>query len=438
MSSFKKIEFDLYVAIDAIDIEKIHEIHLNNPDLMNNSARARDLLLELAVTKQHGKVAKLIVNSLHDVQFEVELEHHFQKVLYNEDLTLAKFMLEKGVKLSVYEWRDSVWNKIFSVKEMLMLLIKYGLDVGFQNKLGQNLLHIFFNSINQRYCNPIDTVEILLNAGVSLDKLDNNGYSPFHSAVLSEHLELVSYLIKKGASVDLKINIGGYFPLFLAAHRNNVNLINLLISNGADINAKSAAGTTALHAACDNHCKNAIFFLIQKGASVSAEDNRSRTPFSILIAKRFWEKNCSKVIIREIAKQKLFGTSAISKIDMNLIQAKPEYQKYLHNCIMELSKMASTQFYPPYSYSSIFDMTGNIKKLANLTRNKEFVRKFKKQLSFLRYKNDLLRIYQEATELRDNLENVHSRLSSMFGDILPDLVISKVSESLTVEDLPLK
>lgn len=36
--------------------------------------------------------------------------------------------------------------------------------------------------------------------------------------------------------------------------------------------------------------------------------------------------------------------------------------------------MANTKFYQPYSYYSVLEMSSNIKKLAILTKNDEFVK----------------------------------------------------------------
>lgn len=439
MSSFEYEEHELCLAIEELDIEKIQGMHLDNPELINNSYRAKELLLSLAADQQEKKVVQLFVGFLKVVKFgeHDRLEEYFEKVLYNCDIWMAEFLLNNGAKVAVQKWKDSVWNQIFSDKEILSLLLKNGLDTKFHNKLGQNLLHIFFNYINVKFQDPMEIVEILLNAGVPFDEPDNNGYSPLHSAILSEHIELISYLIKKGADVNKKTIIGQFFPLYLAARRDNTDLIDLLLSNGAEINAKTIIGVTALHVACDNNCKQSIYFLIHKGADVSVEDNNGRTPFSILVSKRFWESNGSKIIIKEIARQKFFGSCSVSKVDTDLINTRYEWKNYLNNCIKELSRMARIKFYPPYSYISVLNMSNNLKKLANLTKNKEFVKEFKANSSFPRYKNELMRIFREAIALRDRSEATYSRLIYIFNNFLPDTVIRKLLENLTVEDLPM-
>lgn len=46
-------------------------------------------------------------------------------------------------------------------------------------------------------------------------------------------------------------------------------------------------------------------------------------------------------------------------------------------------------------------------------------------------------ILKEAFQVKNELETVQSRLKSMFGNFIPDIVMRKLAENLTSEDLPL-
>lgn len=60
---------------------------------------------------------------------------------------------------------------------------------------------------------------------------------------------------------------------------------------------------------------------------------------------------------------------------------------------------------------------------------------FEADLSIHYYKNDLQNILDEAIALRDKTMMVHSKLNSIFHDILPDVVTGK-STNLIYEDFP--
>lgn len=98
--------------------------------------------------------------------------------------------------------------------------------------------------------------------------------------------------------------------------------------------------------------------------------------------------------------------------------------------------MSTRKFYTIHTYHSVLKMSKNLKKLANFTRNKEFRRSFLKNFSFAIYKKDLMDIFNEALEIKDELMTIESKLLDAFGDSLPDTVIRKLTNHLNVEDLP--
>lgn len=69
-------------------------------------------------------------------------------------------------------------------------------------------------------------------------------------------------------------------------------------------------------------------------------------------------------------------------------------------------------------------------------KNEEFVKKFEQNLSFSYYGNELRRHFDEAILVRDKSLVVESSLNFTFGNFFPKLVLNKLAENLTVEDLP--
>lgn len=56
---------------------------------------------------------------------------------------------------------------------------------------------------------------------------------------------------------------------------------------------------------------------------------------------------------------------------------------------------------------------------------------------FPHYEKDLQKVFDEAIEIYNEMLTVVSRLKSIFGDCLPDLVIEKLSGNLLATALPL-
>ena len=60
------------------------------------------------------------------------------------------------------------------------------------------------------------------------------------------HLEIVKFLLEKGASIDSK-NDYGSTPLHLASMKGHLEIVKLLLGEGANIDAKDENGSTPLH-----------------------------------------------------------------------------------------------------------------------------------------------------------------------------------------------
>lgn len=59
-------------------------------------------------------------------------------------------------------------------------------------------------------------------------------------------MEIVSFLLEKGATVD-PTNRNGSTPLFLAALRGHLNVAQMLVNNSANVNAQNNDGFAPIH-----------------------------------------------------------------------------------------------------------------------------------------------------------------------------------------------
>ena len=92
------------------------------------------------------------------------------------------------------------------------------------------------------------------------------GDTPLMRAINGEHVDVVKFLISKGANVDYKQS-DTQTPLSLAAQLGNVEIVNALIEGGAtDLNVPGAR--TPLMHACIFGYPNVVQVLINAGADV--------------------------------------------------------------------------------------------------------------------------------------------------------------------------
>ncbi len=89
----------------------------------------------------------------------------------------------------------------------------------------------------------------------------NQGVSPLCAAISKGDIEAIEKLIEYGADVNEKSN--GMTPLMFAARYNKVEIMKFLVSKGAKIKTKDSQGFTALKYAELSNAFDAIQYLKQ-------------------------------------------------------------------------------------------------------------------------------------------------------------------------------
>jgi uncharacterized protein len=105
--------------------------------------------------------------------------------------------------------------------------------------------------------NDVESVKVLLAAGVDVNQVTGYGWSPLLVATQNRYYKLGAYLLDRGANPNMA-NKGGWTPLYLATDNRNIengdypvrkgdmdhlDFIRLLIDKGADVNARMKDST---------------------------------------------------------------------------------------------------------------------------------------------------------------------------------------------------
>ncbi|MBF0693704.1 MAG: ankyrin repeat domain-containing protein [Flavobacterium sp.] len=96
----------------------------------------------------------------------------------------------------------------------------------------------------------------------SVNQLIIAGNSPLCRAISKGDIETVKKFVEYGADVNESYN--GMTPLMVAARHNNVELLEYLLSKGAVIHKKNDQGLTALKYAEASNAREAVAFLKER------------------------------------------------------------------------------------------------------------------------------------------------------------------------------
>ncbi|XP_076377871.1 uncharacterized protein LOC117226539 [Megalopta genalis] len=110
---------------------------------------------------------------------------------------------------------------------------------------------------------------------------DGSGKSILQRAAQFGNLEMVKFLVNKGADVNAKTN-NEISALHFAIEVGDWKIVKFLVENGANVNARTNNGYSVLHFAVENGHLKIVRFLIKNRARVNARtnDGRSVTDFA--------------------------------------------------------------------------------------------------------------------------------------------------------------
>lgn len=280
--------------------------------------------------KQESLFAKKYVNkSLNNVVDDTVSRDLLHEIIRND---YNSFLKERLEQLSSKD-RINLLNKKYAnetnllqyaimcdSKRCLELLINEQ-SLNLQDREGRCAIHTA--AIHDR----VEAIEILKSKGVSCDKVDGDGNTPLHLAILNcsfncfkmlmndnltqknnrgstpVHLaaeyckiEIFEFLLSKLENIDL-IDANGNTPLHIAAKNDFTLGVRALLDRKADINKMNNSGLTPLHYAVSNFKLDTISLLVSLKADVNSVDNTGQTPlFNALLRYRYNNPTSIKVL----------------------------------------------------------------------------------------------------------------------------------------------
>lgn len=169
--------------------------------------------------------------------------------------------------------------------ESLKKRVEEGANIHATTYGGKTVLHAAAKSGN------LDLVQYLVDRGA-----DDSDCTALKYAVWAENLELVQYFVEKGT--DVYTPPYDNRPTFLecAAWIGNLELVQYLVEKGLDIHAQTRDGKTVLHFAAASGNFKMVQYLVEKGADVHTKSRDGETVLHHTICRSFMLYHNSELV----------------------------------------------------------------------------------------------------------------------------------------------
>lgn len=149
----------------------------------------------------------------------------------------------------------------------LQELLSNGADANYKNNEKMNALHL---AVLKK---DITMVRILSNYIKNLNARTSKGTTALHYACNFQLLEIVKFLLEKGADQNIIEIDYDFYPIFYSVVQNNVEITKALVDNGANPNHQDYMGNTIIHyCIIDNHIE-ILDYIMEKSVIKTIDTN---------------------------------------------------------------------------------------------------------------------------------------------------------------------
>jgi ankyrin repeat protein len=117
----------------------------------------------------------------------------------------------------------------------------------------------------------LSTVKTLVSKNVNVETTNDDGKTPLHTSIESDHADIAMFLIENGAEIHARSQVDDFTPLHYATSGVHLDIVRMLIRRGADVNAVANSefvkGFTPLHGIASHTAIRVIRILTNENLS---------------------------------------------------------------------------------------------------------------------------------------------------------------------------
>ena len=314
------------------NLEMVKYLVENGPDAKSLLEPGHDSMKDNVVTaaadNDHADVVEYYLQNLPEISFDYSKTDFYKKgprLLYlaaeNGDTKLIDFLLDKSFPFNSDSLSCAIDGAVSKIREE-----KYLPDVDSQLKVIQHLLDKAKErnvscdlSFFLTYRTNLKTVKFFVEHGADVNGIHGKP-NPISQALdevdTDDGYNTIKYLVLKGANVNVhEFNSTTSETLLgLAVDKGRLDVIKLLVDHGANLEMQDERTLTPLQVAAPGGSRTVVEYLLKKGAKVDSQDNKGKTAL-IYAAQNGWVQNV-KLLLKYGANKSIKGNDKKTAYDV--------------------------------------------------------------------------------------------------------------------------
>lgn len=374
----------------------------------------------------------------------------------SKNLSTAKVQVSRFRKKQIEEVKMQAINRNFkthtiSFLKTLTFLLIFSLPLQLKTASAQQehsptqqITALEIHSLIQH--GEIDPVILLIHQG-DIDanmKIGTSGESLLHIATQFGRFELVKFLLRSSAEVNIRDNVQRtalHIVSFLT-QQNAEKILQLLLDNGADVDVRDSSGRTPLdRAASVRKTENLARLLLEANADVDPKDNQERTPLRRTAIRTQSEEGAARVLLDYDA-----NINARSGEQTHLKESIEKSNRPMTNLLLVRGANPNIAFTtdttPLHSAISHLDMTSAawlVAHGATFTQVNDYFERWidsspLDSQSLKRYKNALKKLFEQAETLQNRVAQAKHKMTSSALQSNPSIENADLGRLLPLHD----
>ena len=232
-------------------------------------------------------------------QIESEIEKEIER-LKEEVLSKDDHLTTYGNKTLFIEASRGRINRVETYLESDKFYVDYAIENGDTP--------LYIASFNGH----LEIVEFLLRKGAKVDLGNKDGETPLYIASQEGHLKVIELLLRNGANPNIACS-DGITPLYMASQQGHIEIVDIFLKVGADLNLYCSGNrATPLHIALYNGHTKVVKLLLSQGANSNVSSSDGTTP--LYLASQNGYIQIVKMLLKEGAKPNLVCNNGRSSL----------------------------------------------------------------------------------------------------------------------------